>query len=110
MGKTILFWLRRQPDPNVPTDQWTNYLDTVAAALIVVVALFAALILVLYQRSAMRKLIGRESDPFRPYTPMHWLWLALAPAVIMFTFAWNFFVQSFPDVTVGFTGSAAVIA
>ena len=80
MGR-IFFWMNK-PDPGIPDTAWAAFLDWLAAMTIVTVAVIVVLTVLLYARSARQRRIFSISDVFAPYTPMRWILLALAGAVL----------------------------
>ena len=84
MCKLVLPWMVDPPDPNVDYVIWSGFCNALAGWLLGLSLVTIAVIIALYVRSARRKKICRPRDSFAPFTPMYWLWLALAPAVLIF--------------------------
>lgn len=104
--RSLLFWLRIPPDPEVPVLIWRSFLDTVAGWMVASVFVGVVMIGGAYAWHARARKIRRPSDVFASYTPLRWLFAAVAPAVLVAVVYWLEFRQRFPDARAPEVGDA----
>jgi hypothetical protein len=109
MFRLFVPWLNSQPDDNIPSVLWADYQNTIGAVVLVGVLIFIAIILVLYHNAVKGRKIQRPGDPFKAFTPVRWLFLAAAPAVLVFAVTWHLYGARFPEASASFTGSSASV-
>jgi hypothetical protein len=79
----LIGWISLQ---NYAYESWLRFRSELAGVVLASVTLGVVAIVALYHRSAHALRISRPADPFRPFTPLRWLWLALAPALAAATY------------------------
>ncbi|HXJ40884.1 MAG TPA: hypothetical protein VNH18_16505 [Bryobacteraceae bacterium] len=112
--RSLLFWLRRPPDTDpekMTLTMWNNFLEHIAALLVILVAVFVVITLVAYVLHARKRRVVYPGDYFRAYTPLRWpLLIALIPTVGLL---WRYYVEygrAFPATAVSPLGGAITVA
>lgn len=106
MGKLVLFWMVYPLDENIDYDQWSGFCEEMAGVVVGVWLVMTALIIGGYWWTARQEKILVPSDVFRPYTPMRWLWWAVAAGVMVSLFYAYQYQTRFTDTTVSFMADA----
>lgn len=76
----LSFWIPLRPDFGF--EPWQTLREQVAAVVLAAVVVGIGVVVWLYSRAAHRLQVVTPADPFRPYTPLHWLRLSLIPAIV----------------------------
>lgn len=71
------------PDPAMGVTLWVGFRQEIIGWLLASVLVTAAVVIGLYAWSSRKLTIRVPSDPFRPFTPLRWLWLAFVPGVLL---------------------------
>jgi heme/copper-type cytochrome/quinol oxidase subunit 2 len=112
--RSLLFWLRRPPDTDsdkMTLTTWNNFLEFIAARLVLLVAGLIVLTLIAYVLHARRRRVVYPGDYFRAYTPLRWPPLmALIPSVILFLLYLFEYHRAFPLTAVSPLGGAITVA
>src|SRR5947209_683099 len=82
-------------DPDIPFERWEPFTESTLAQTWLIVAVCTVLVALIYALHARRLKIHKPQDLFRPFLPLRWLALSLAPGVAaagLFhrQFAWSF--------------------
>jgi hypothetical protein len=113
LTQVLLFWLTEQPDPDgvrMSASAWEAFIDSTAGWLLAAVLLATVAIVSSYVIHARRRRIRSPQDLFAPFTPLKWLLLSLAPAVVLGYRYYSLFEATFPTTAFRPTLSAIEVA
>lgn len=84
-------------DPDIPFERWAPFTDAALLQTCALIGVFAALIALCYALHARRLKIRRPQDVFRPFAPLRWLLLSLAPGALAAGSFYRQFTWQFPS-------------
>jgi len=96
------------PDPAMGIDLWLNFRQEVIGWLLISVLMTVAAIVGIYYRASRKLTVRMPPDPFRPYTPMRWLWLSVVPGFIITVVYVVRYAGLFPLARVPAVGAAVI--
>lgn len=94
------------PDSAMDASRWLGFRQEIIGWLLVSVLVTVTAIVGIYYWASRKLTIRVPPDPFRPYTPMRWLWLSVFPGVLITVLYLSRFGFLFPGARVPAVGAA----
>lgn len=99
MERLLLWWVGQPPDPNIPLLLWRGFRVDLLGWVLLSSVVTAVATVAIYAVRSRRLTVRSALDPFRPFTPLGWLSLAVVPSLVVFAIYWVQYDKLFESIS-----------